>query len=493
MYLMSYNTIVSTIRKSMIGNASLYTAASIIQKIAAFFYFAFIARYFGPEDIGSYVYALSISIILSVFLDFGLTPVLIRSVSQSQSGFKELVKDIFGYKIIASALLLILLTFLAWYLNNNLNVKVILILGGGVAFLDSLSLSFWGVMRGEHNLTKESFSMIFTQLVTLTVGIVSVLSGLPLYALGIALLSGSFFNAIYSWHIVSKHFNFLILPSFDFTEFKRNIPQALPFGFSAIFTRIYSYIDQILLPFLGSTLALGLYSAPYKMTFAFQFIPAAFAASVYPVMSSSFVENPKRISSILNQSMILLSLIATPIAFGIYSISEQLILMLYGQQFYDSIGSLRILIFSLIPVFLSFPLGALLNASHRQSKNTLIVFLTMILNIGINFILIPKFSHLGASIASLVSLTFLFSSSYYFCFNTLEGQLKLWLQIAKIILSGIAMWLSVTYIINLTVLPITILIGAIIYILALFVFRVLKIGSKSNWRTWFVDSEINAL
>ena len=64
---------------------------------------------------------------------------------------------------------------------------------------------------------------------------------------------------------------------------------ALPFALAGIFTKVYSYIDTVLLSsFLGSK-AVGYYSIPSKITFAFQFIPMAFSAALFPAMSKFFV------------------------------------------------------------------------------------------------------------------------------------------------------------------------------------------------------------
>ena len=51
-----------------------------------------------------------------------------------------------------------------------------------------------------------------------------------------------------------------------------------------------------------------------------------------------------------------------------FILADKLIITIYGTDFESSIMPLRILISGLLVVFLNFPVGALLNASNRQSK-----------------------------------------------------------------------------------------------------------------------------
>ena len=63
---------------SIIKNAAFMTIASVGQKIAAFAYFTIIARYIGANNTGRYFIALSFTTVFVVFVDLGLTNVLVR-------------------------------------------------------------------------------------------------------------------------------------------------------------------------------------------------------------------------------------------------------------------------------------------------------------------------------------------------------------------------------------------------------------------------------
>ena len=69
---------------------------------------------------------------------------------------------------------------------------------------------------------------------------------------------------------------------------------------------------------------------------------------------------------------------------------------------------LRILISSLIVVFLNFPVGAFLNACNKQVVNTINMGIVVVINVILNLILIKEYSFNGAAISAFVSGFILF-------------------------------------------------------------------------------------
>jgi len=70
----------------------------------------------------------------------------------------------------------------------------------------------------------------------------------------------------------------------------------------------------------------------YKITFAFQFLPVALSASIYPVMSSWMITNREKIGELFVKAWRYLFLIVFPLTFGLGAIAEPLIVKLYGAD-----------------------------------------------------------------------------------------------------------------------------------------------------------------
>jgi len=120
------------------------------------------------------------------------------------------------------------------------------------------------------------------------------------------------------------------------------------------------------------------------------------------------VNNKEKLKLIFEKSMYLLIMMSVPASVGIACLADKIILTLYTAEFTPSILTLQIFILAVVPMFLNYPAGAILNACDKQGRNTLNMGLTMVLNVVLNLILIPQYQYVGAALASLVSLTILF-------------------------------------------------------------------------------------
>jgi len=202
----------------------------------------------------------------------------------------------------------------------------------------------------------------------------------------------------------------------------------LPFALAGIIGRLYSYSDSLLMSKMLSAQELGWWSVPYKITFAFQFVPMALSASVYPVMSGLFLTQKEKIGDLFLKSWRYLFTIVFPLSFGLMALATPVIIKLYKPQFVPAIPVLRILLVSLIFGYLSFITGATLNASNRQKTQTSLLTFALVVNVLSNLILLPKIGIMGAAFAALLSNIILTVGGLWFCHRIIVIKLGLLLK-----------------------------------------------------------------
>ena len=445
-------------------NTIYLTMATVGQKMLAFFYFVLVARIAGVENTGKYFLAVSFVIIFSVFMDLGLSSVLTREIAKDKKKANNYLGNILTVKVLFSVLTYIAVVILVNALGYPSLTKIMIYLAGIAMIFDAFYLSFYAVFRGLHNLKYESIGVLLGQLGTITFGSISLLLGAPLYFLAIALILGSVINFIYSGLLLI--FKTEIRPhlSLDKNILKLLFKIAYPFALAGIFVKIYSYLDSVLLSKLVGDLAVGWWSVAYKITYAFQFIPMAFAAAMFPAMSAYYVSDKVLLRKTFERVMFYLTVIAVPLACGIFSLAEPIILKIYGSSYEPSIVPLQILIFVIIFIFLNFPVGSLLNATDRQMTNTLIMGFAMLVNIVLNIILIPLFSFNGAAISAIISYVILFVLGLYFANKVVNYNKAFFFKSsAKIVLSSVIMSVAVIYLKQFLHFSILIPIGVVIY------------------------------
>jgi O-antigen/teichoic acid export membrane protein len=184
---------------------------------------------------------------------------------------------------------------------------------------------------------------------------------------------------------------------------KKIMREALPIAVSTVFVMIYFRIDTVMLSFLKTDTDVGLYSAAYRLTEALTFIPSVLMISIYPVMSKYFHEKNEAFNYIYTMSFKLLFASGLLLATVITFLSEDIILEIYGSEYYGSITALQVLIWATSIMFVNQLVSSTYIASGNQNVMAKISVFAALFNIGLNLTLIPLYSYTGASIATFIT------------------------------------------------------------------------------------------
>lgn len=392
---------------SLAKNTAFLTIASILQKAVAFLYFTAIARTIGVTNTGAYFLALALVTTIGTIADVGVNSVLIRDSARSPEHTKLLLRRVLGIKLIAAPLAILLAIFLPVLLGYDAESVFLVRLAIIVMLADTISLTMYGALRGAQNLRYEALGIFIGQSITTIIGITVlffVQASLPM--LIVALFAGSLWNACYSAFQIGKRFGWdALLPLMN--GIRPIFLAAVPFFLAAVFVKLYSSFDSYTLQAVIGMSAVGIYSVANKLTYAFQFLPLAFVGALYPKMSS-LVDRPDDLKKVFLDAQWYLALLVAPIAFGLFALAPEIINLMYGAEYQASVLPLSILIFVLIPIFFDYPVGSLLNACGRQKIKTIIMGITMVVNIIANLICIPRFGVVGASIAGCITFVVMF-------------------------------------------------------------------------------------
>jgi len=386
---------------SLAKNTAFMTLASVLQKVISFVYFTIVARNVGAEGTGKYFFALSFTTIFVVFVDLGLTNVLVREGAKVKEKLQQYFSTVLAAKMLLGVLSYIAVFIVINAMGYHIETKHLVYVSAITMLFDSLHLTLYGLLRSLGHLKYEAIGIIGSQLLTLILGSTFLYLRLPLIYLMIAFLIPSFLNVVYVGAVVTKKYSFKFIPKYDPQVFKFIFKIAIPFALAAIFSRVYGYIDSILLSKLAGDEVVGWYSIPYKVAYAFQFIPLALVAALYPRFSEYFVHDKEKLHYVFHQGIKYLLLISLPIVVGISILAQDIVIGVFTTEYLNSILPLQILMVGIVFGFLNMHFGALLNACNRQVSQTTLVGIVMIINIILNIILIPKFGAVGAAIAAV--------------------------------------------------------------------------------------------
>lgn len=455
-------------------NTLLITGALIGQKILSFFYFAMIARYLGVEDTGRYFLAVSFTLMFSVLADLGFAPLIVREAAKQRERVAGQLRTMVSAKMILTLITFIVINAVAFTLPYPSITKQLIFLGSINVLIESWHAFLYAILRGWQRLEYESVGIVVGQFMSVAIGVLILLTSRSVHLLIVALLIGNTLNAMWAIRCV-RRLELPFHPSWSGTDLRSLALLLVPFAFAAVFTRVTGFIDTFLLSLLGDEVMVGLYSVPFKVAFALQFIPLAFAAALLPGMSG-MASDRERLSATYVRGTLYLLYIALPIAIGISLLSDEIIRIVFGLEYMASIPTLRVLSLSIIFLFINFPIGSLLVATDKQKVHTTLLGVSMAVNIGLNLILIPRIGILAPAIAAVVGQGVLFLSGFSFALrSTVRTFGSIAIGASKGGVAVACMAVAVVFLkTEMPLLPV-IAIGGVVYSVALFATRALTI------------------
>lgn len=189
------------------------------------------------------------------------------------------------------------------------------------------------------------------------------------------------------------------------------IKQSAPFALLVLLMASYNRIDPVLLEDLApnGTFQAGIYAGAFRLLDALTMIAYLFSVPLLPIYSK-LTRPPIDSSHLTSVTRLMFSLImvfAITAAVTFSTMSHSLMDLLYNENIDELSAVFRILIFSIIPISTTYIFGTLLTAGGQLKRLNILAACSLILNILINLILIPRYGAIGSAYASIAAQSFM--------------------------------------------------------------------------------------
>lgn len=403
--------------KNIFKNTGWLFLAEAMNKGTFFLITIIIARSFGSELFGQFNYAISFVIIFSVIADFGINNLIVREVARDKENIALLIGSSLIIKIFLSILTILLIIVSTIFTHKSLEVNTMVYILSFYVIFNSYNTFSKSIYRAFEKMKFETF-LKFVESITLLLYVSAVsiyVKDLKTLILGFALASLITFLISVKW--IKKFFTKFIF-KFNKKTILFILKETWPFALAGIFVTLYFNIDTVMVSWIKGDIETGLYSVAYNFIFAASLIPALLNASFYPILSREY-KNLFIIKKQIIKYLYLTIGLGVFLSGMLFLLSEFLIKIIYGNEYVNSVYSLRILALVLPFLFLFNYLGIIFSSINKQLVVTVVSFIGIILNIILNFYLINKFGQVGAAMASLVTIIVMLISFMFYCkFNS---------------------------------------------------------------------------
>jgi len=399
----------NTVKQTIFKNTFWLAVAEGISRLLKLILIIYVARILGATEYGKFTFALAFVSLFAVFSDFGLSWIIIREFSQQKEKEKEF-SSILSLKILLSVGALILILCGSLFVTLDLTIQKIIWILAIYVIIDGFSGIIWAALRARQKMQYEAWGKI-VQAITLTgIGFFVLFKFPSVENLSYSYLFASL--AAFIFILLIFHFKiFRLSIDWDWTIWKKFLGLSWPLAFIAVFTLIYTYIDSVMMGYWGQITETGWYNAAYKIVNVTLIPMALISVSFFPALSRAIKESKERFRGIWDYQMKLMTMMTVPIVAGGIILAPKIINFIYGSEYDSSILAFQILILVSGLIFLSEPCYRALIVINQQKKIFYITLAGAIINIILNFILIPHYSLYGAAIATVITyliLLFLF-------------------------------------------------------------------------------------
>lgn len=383
-------------------NTSWLFLEKIIKTGFSFYVLTKVITYLGPTNFGLISYSQSIIAILAVFSSLGLELILVKELSLKKYDKNELLGTAFILKFIASIISILLIYFNIFQFENSEIRNLTLIIVFTLIFqnFNIIDVFFQANVISKFAVISNLIVSIFSSIVKL----ILVYYEMSLVFFAYSIVFDSLIMAIGYVYIFKQKKQFI-----TYWKFSKRIAKYLTkksgylvlISFSVI---IYTKTDQFMIGYLSNIEEVGSYSAAFRFVEIFYLIPILINQSLFPGLVKAQLKSKKEYFRFIGITYKISFWAVFPFVVFIILFSEKIVEILYGINFQKSSIILSVLASTII-------LNSFGNVTtkilyiHNLEKNYLIRSLIgAILNITLNFIFIPRFGALGASISTLITL-----------------------------------------------------------------------------------------
>lgn len=363
----------------------------------------------GAADYGFYFSLFNFSFILNILLDFGITNFNSRDIARHRHLLVKYLSNLVTAKFILGFLYFIISIITAWLIGYKwyqMNLLLILLLN---QFINSFILYLRSNIGGLHLFKTDS--------------ILSVLDRFLLIIICGILLWGNVTNTQFKieWLVYAQTVSYLItlvivfvivisktgliIPRFDYRQITSLLKRSIPFAILGLLMSLYTRIDSVMLErmLVDGKMQVGIYAQAFRILEAGSMIGYLFALLLLPIFSR-MIKNKEPVGQLLRFSFLLIILptltVAVAAAFHKFSVME----LLYHKHAAESGVIFGVLMFSLVFISSGYVFGTLLTANGNLKELNILSAVSVIINIVLNLIFIPRYQALGSAIASLITL-----------------------------------------------------------------------------------------
>jgi O-antigen/teichoic acid export membrane protein len=415
-------------------------SGEVLAKLASLAFYIVLARELGTDSFGDFMFALSLTTVLTTAAGFGTDNLLAREVAREPGRVHHFLTNLVAIKLLGtSALVLLAVGIVALAGKPSAAVLAVAIVGAGVA-VETITKTWYSVFQAFERMSLISASLIVNRTVTAAIGIAVLLLGGGLIAVSFIYLLGSLLGAAIAIWALRRY---VLVPrrEIDRSRWMGLIKAGIPIGIAAFLFSVLLKVDASLLGFLGgedSSEEVGVYAAAFRIVEATMFLSWSFGAAALPWFARHGPQVAMPLSHGYELGVKVITAMFLPLGLTLVFFSGGIVELLYGDQYQGAELPLSLLGVTAALYGINHFTATLLTARDQPQRFARAAGVVAVQNVIMNLVLIPEYGADGAAFSAAISglLLGLLSISQA---HAVVGHVRLGRALGAPLVAGLAM------------------------------------------------------
>lgn len=366
--------------------------------------FVYAARKLGASEWGVFSYVLALMSMFAIISDIGVNSVIQREVAKKGKDIQKYISTSFFIKIGLSFIASLALFSILLFTKESNPIKILIPITAIILFFDSIREFGFSINRAFEKMEVEAFTKIIATVLLIILSYIFISQNPKSISLSYAYLISGILGVLIMYLTLKKHFK-KTLSNYNPKLIMIIIKEAFPIAIVSVIGTITSNIDMIILGWFTDSQHIGLYSAAQKPIQIIYLIPSLLSTAIFPLFSRLANNDQNKAKSVIKKSLRFSLFIAILINLVVFLIGGTIFKLIFGYQYIESIPIFKIMSLAIITGAPGIIMSNALFALGQQKKLIKYIILTLITNLFLCLILVPRFNILGAAIAVTLSQT----------------------------------------------------------------------------------------
>jgi O-antigen/teichoic acid export membrane protein len=370
-----------------------------LSKVVGVFFLAIAARYLGTVGIGQWSLIFLFTGFSGLIADFGVDRLTVRNVARDLGSAGKYLSNTLAFKFLSLIPTTVLLIGVVHYMHYPEETHDLIIFALPLLLLGALASPFGSIIQAHEKIYVLSAVDACQGIITSLIAITLLLLGFGIKSLLVVHIALSGVRLVILIVVTKRLIGRLWYPLK--LHFVRSLVKpAFPFAILSILALIHWKVDYFMISKILGEEHLGLYAVAYKVFEIGVVAGATFNAALFPTVSAMYGESKEKLRRAYEKIQNYFVIFSLPVSVLIILFAEEIILLLYGDQYLESVNVLVILGLGFGIFFFTLPMRMVINNSEFIMRLVPYFTITAVLNIVLNLVIIPLYGIIGAALVT---------------------------------------------------------------------------------------------